>query len=343
MAKQKETGPFTTAAKAQQEARQRQQAGVQQRDQSPIILSPDDVAGAYDAARVLFTTLGGKPRPITYDDLKAFQATAQQLGKKFKGGITARQVIDLSMPGPLKRAHQQIHTGFPVTYRGSRVQFQTNAGPDSQHQRHMATVEFMNFEACVASPAAPKDIVKQMLTGPIKLDCNCEDWRYRLRYIATKGKYAAGPWFETGFPKVTNPLLLGVGCKHVLRVAQLILHSPTFKAYAIKMISDARTSVERKTKSQKAKEMEAFREALSKENYRQRAIKTTAEKRAQRQAQPSYLRQVEARRAMREQAKKKSTAQIRVSDARFVQMLMQAGFSEAAAQAALAAAKATSS
>lgn len=93
----------------------------------------------------------------------------------------------------------------------------------------MVVIEFMNFDACVVSPVEPKNIVKQMLAGPIKIDCNCEDWRYRLRYIATKGKYAAGPWFESGFPKITNPLLHGVGCKHVLRVATLINASPTFK------------------------------------------------------------------------------------------------------------------
>lgn len=332
---------FTTALKAQAEARQRQKAGVTQRDQSQSILQPDDVAGAYDAARVLFTTLGGKARPITRDDLLAFQATAQQLGKRFKGGITAKQVIDLSIPAALKRAHQQIHTGFPVTYKGGRVQFQTNAGPDSNHQRHMVTIEFMNYDACVASPAAPKDIVKQMLTGAIKMDCNCEDWRYRLRYIATKGKYAAGPWFESGFPKITNPLLHGVGCKHVLRIAQSIISSPTFKNYAIGMIANGRKSVERTVVNEKVKNMKAFRDAMKGESHRQRAIKTTEQKRAQRQAQPSHQRQVEARRAMRQAAAQKPAAQNRVTDAKFIQMLMQGGFSQAAAQAALAAAKAT--
>lgn len=331
-----------TAAKAQAEARQRQKDGVTQRDSSKVILAPDDVAGAYDMARLLFTTLGGKTRPITRDDLLAFQATAKQLGKRFKGGITARQVIDLSIEAARKRAHRQIHTGYPVTYTGGRVQFQTNAGPDSQHQRHMVTIEFMNYDACVVSPVAPKDIVKQMLQGAIKMDCNCEDWRYRLRYIATKGKYAAGPWFESGFPKITNPLLHGVGCKHVLRVAKIILDSPTFKNYAIAMISKGRESVERRVAKEKVKDMKGFREALAKESHKQRAIKTTQEKRAQRQAQPSYQRQVAARKAMRDAAAAKPVAKQRVPDAKFIQMLLQAGFNEQAAQAALAAAKAAS-
>jgi hypothetical protein len=330
---------FISADKLQAHARQHQKAGVSQRDTSNQILAPDDVAGAYDAARILLTTLGGKPRPITRDDLLAFQATAKQLGKRFKGGITAKQVIDLSLPAARERARQQIHTGFPVTARGGRVTFQTNAGPESQSSHHMVVIEFMNFDACVASPVEPKNIVKQMLNGPIKLDCNCEDWRYRLRYMATKGKYAAGPWYESGFPKITNPLLLGVGCKHSLRVATLITSSPTFKTYATNLLTKARNSVERKKVNTHVKDMKDFANALKKESSRQKAIKTTEEKRAQRQAQPSYQRQVEARKAMKAAAAKKPIAQQRVPDAKFLQMLMQAGFSQAAAQAALAAAK----
>lgn len=333
---------YVSAAKLQAEARQHLKVGVTQRETSKVILAPDDVAGAYDAARILLTTLGGRPRPITRDDLLAFQATAKLLGKRFKGGVTAKQVIDLSIPAARERARQQIHTGFPVTAKGGRVTFQTNAGPDSKSSHHMVVIEFMNFDACVVSPVEPKNIVKQMLAGPIKIDCNCEDWRYRLRYIATKGKYAAGPWFESGFPKITNPLLHGVGCKHVLRVATLINASPTFKNYAINLLSKARNSVERKLANTHVKDMRKFADGLKKESSRQKSLKTTEEKRAQRSAQPAYQRQVAARQAMKAAAAKKPIAQQRVPDAKFLQMLMQAGFSQAAAQAALAAAKSAS-
>jgi hypothetical protein len=329
-----------SAAKVQAYARQRLKEGVAQRDGSDVILAPDDVAGAYDAARVLLTTLGGQVRPITRDDLLAFQASAQQLGKRFKGGITAKQVIDLSMPIARQRTQRQIHTAFPVTAKGGRILFQTNAGPDSKHRHHTVTVEFLNFDACVASPVAAKSIVPQLLKGAIKIDCDCEDWRYRLRYMATKGKYAAGPWFETGFPKITNPLLHGVGCKHVLRVCVLITGSPTFKTHAIGLIDKARQSVERKVANVHVKNMKAFQDAARKESSRQRQVKTTGEKKAQRLAQPSYQRQLAARKKMREATAKKPVAQKRVPDAKFIQMLMQGGFSQAAAQSALAAAKA---
>lgn len=120
---------YISAAKLQAEARQHLKVGVTQRETSKVILAPDDVAGAYDAARILLTTLGGRPRPITRDDLLAFQATAKLLGKRFKGGVTAKQVIDLSIPAARERARQQIHTGFPVTAKGGRVTFRRTPAP----------------------------------------------------------------------------------------------------------------------------------------------------------------------------------------------------------------------
>ncbi|APQ14628.1 hypothetical protein BJP27_24590 (plasmid) [Pseudomonas oryzihabitans] len=332
-------GILVSAQAAQRETNAKHRAGVAQREQSGIILSPDDVAGAYDTSRVLLTTLGGKVRAITRDDLLAFQASARLLGKKFKGGITAKQVIDLSLPAPLQKAHREIHTATPFQYKGGRVKVQTNAGPGSQHRRHVVTVEFMNYEAAVASPAAASGIVKQMLIGPIKLDCDCEDWRYRLRFIATQGKYAAGPWFEHGYPKETNPLLMGVGCKHVLRVCQSIRSSPTFKSYATRMIEVGRQSVERRAVTTKVKDLKAFEKAHKGESHRQRAVKTSQQKRDQRAAQPSYQRQLQAARERRANSASKTAAKTPVSDAKFLANLRAMGFTDAQAQAALAATK----
>lgn len=297
---------FTTSARAQKEARDRLREGIEERARSSILLSPDETAGDYDMSRALVTSLGGKGlRPITIDDLKTFRANVKRLGERFKGGITAKQVIDLSMPGPRQRAHQQITTAIPMASRGSRVQFQTNAGPGSKHTRHMVVVEFMNFDACVASPIPSLKIAPELLKGKIKLDCGCEDWRYRLRYLATAGRYAAGPWFEQSFPKMTNPMLLGVACKHVLRVMTLVTQSPTFKNYAARMIDQARVGVERKAKAVKVTEMEDFAKQLKKESWRQRSIRTSEEKRAARQKTTvAALRtQAQAKARQKEQAK----------------------------------------
>lgn len=337
---------FATSAKAQKEARERLKAGIEQRAKSSILISPDEVGGDYDTSRALTTTLGGQGhRPITQDDLKTFQATVRQLGKKFKGGITAKQVIDLSMPGPRARAHAEIKTAMPITYRGGRVQFQTNAGPHSKHQRHMVTVELLNYEACVASPIPPSKIVGELLKGKIKIECNCEDWRYRLRYVATTGRYAAGPWFENAMPKITNPMLLGVACKHVIRVMALLVQSPTFKGYAVRMIETGRTAVERKNQNTNIKDMEKFKDDAKSEAWRQRAIKTTEEKRAARAGMTvgAYRLQQSALARMTPKVKQKAKAKAAAkpqSDAMIIKnMMANMGWSETQAKAALAAAK----
>lgn len=297
---------FATSAQAQKDSRDRLRAGIEQRQRSPIILDPNDVSGDYDANRALLTTLGGQVRPITYADIKEFQHTIAALGKRFKGGITAKQVIDLSMPGPRARANSQIRTAFPTVNRGGRVMFQTNAGPGSTHKFHTVVVEFMNYEACVTSPVPAQKIVKELVLGKIKIDCGCEDFRYRLRYIATKGNFAAGPWFEGGYPKLTNPLLLGVGCKHILRVMQVITASAAFTGFATKMIERGRQTVLRKKQVVKVADAEKFLRAAKGERSRTRKISTSEEKRNARKAQPGYARMVEKakqRAAEKERAK----------------------------------------
>ena len=79
------------------EARRRAAEELKQRKGATTILTPEDVRGEYDAGRLLMTTLGGAPRVLTNDDLRQFAHQAKQLGKRFTGGITARQVIDMSL------------------------------------------------------------------------------------------------------------------------------------------------------------------------------------------------------------------------------------------------------
>jgi hypothetical protein len=302
-------GHLIAVNKALKEAVARHKSGVSDRSVSDILISPDEIAGAYDLQRNLLTTLGGNGhRPITPSDIEAFAATARLLGKKAIGGITAQRMLDTSMPGPRERAHKEIHTAIPIQARGGTVTFQTNAGPKSIHRRHMVRIVFLEFENCVVNPAEPKSAVTKMLKGKLKIDCNCEDWRYRLRYIATIGGWEAGPWFESAYPKITNPLLHGCGCKHALRVMTSILGSPTFKSYAIKMITDARTAVERVKSNNTVKAMKEYADKLAKESYRQRRVVSSDDKKAERerwkQTQAMKASVADVKKAAAEQARK---------------------------------------
>lgn len=269
---------------ANREAQARYLRDLEKRQRASTILDPNEVAGEYDAGRMLTTTLGGAgPRMITHDDIRAFRANVKTAGKKFKGGITAKAVIDMSRKEDRDRSNQQIRTAVPVQSSGGRVHFITNAGPNSEVTRHHVHIELLNFDAAVSSPSKISDMAKFLASGPLKFDCDCGRHRYWFRYIATIGNFAAGRP-ETGFPKIRNPGLHGVACKHVLRVMQQ-LGQQAIRLKLEQIIAKARGEVDRKAKLTTAKEA---REIAAKQDaqghWKRNKVETSAE-RAMRLAQ----------------------------------------------------------
>lgn len=216
-------------ARAKADADRRAAAGSAEKS---VILNPQDVRGDYDAVRLLTTTLGlqpgEKPKALTSDDLAAFRHNAELLGKRFTGGVTPRNVIDMSETVDRKRAREQITMAVPVSARGVKdasgkvdrleVRFMTNASKDSEDDRHHVTVEFMGYPLAVSSPK--KSATKAALLmrrQNVRFDCDCGRHTFWYRYLATIGNYNAGRT-ENGYPKIRNPNLAGMACKHVLRV-----------------------------------------------------------------------------------------------------------------------------
>lgn len=229
------------------------------------ILNASEVSGEYDASRMLDTTLGGVKRKITNDDLAAFRQNARTAGQRFKGGIKVRGVVDLSTNEDLKRARTQIRTAVaaaskPLKAGALEVKFIVSASgrTPGAPSRYQATVEFLEFEALVANGGlTPQKAAVRLRQGGVRFDCTCDHHRYRLRYIATIGGFNAGR-SETGFPKITNPSLSGVACKHVLRVMGEVEGGSAvqlFLAKAIEKVRDGRTG--RQYTSEKEAERQA--------------------------------------------------------------------------------------
>lgn len=224
-------------ARAAEDAAQRKAAGEAKHS---IILNAKDVQGEYDANRVLMTTLGGQVRPITAEDLATFRFNVRAVQSRYTSGIRARQVLDLSLPIDRTRANEQIRSAVPVSARGGVVRFMTNAGPDSDVTYHHVTVEFLSYAS--AASGARGDAKKSaawLRREPLKIECDCGRWRYWYRFIATIGGFNAGR-DETGFPKVRNPKLHGVACKHILRVMADVESSGTVLSFLARLIDKAR-------------------------------------------------------------------------------------------------------
>ncbi|GAB4059208.1 hypothetical protein [Uliginosibacterium sediminicola] len=311
------------AAEATERARadQLQRKDAEKRPGS-IILGKQDVQGEYDIGRLLYTTLGGQNRVITTDDLATFRQNIRQVQKRLKKGVTARQVIDLAKSHPLpsggdgmtdlERARKQIHTGVAASANVAAnktldVRFITNAGPDSDVHRHHVLVKFLAFDesarAMMATatdgaraPAAltPKQAANRIRHGRLAFDCDCGRHRYFLRYIATIGGFNAGR-DEHGFPKIRNPGLRGIACKHVLRVMSEIDSSTAVLNFLTKVMEKVLQSADNKARLQH-KQDEAEK-AAAKQAAGKRGILTSADRDARNTA-------ARERRALESAAKK---------------------------------------
>lgn len=247
-----------------QELRERQSADARQRKVAKKILNPAEISGDYDAERMLKTTLGGEVRDITNDDLAAFRHNIKTAGRRFKGGINVRGVIDLSTNQDRKRARTQIRMAVAAASRpvntALEVRFLTNASGLTKGvpNRYQPVVQFLGFSSVVADGSlTPQKAAVRLRQGGIRFNCDCDHHRYRLRYIATIGGYNAGR-DETGYPKITNPGLSGVACKHVLRVMAEIEGGSAVQMFLAKAIEKVRAGM---TGRQRTSEKEAERQA----------------------------------------------------------------------------------
>ncbi|WP_428383742.1 hypothetical protein [Nevskia ramosa] len=241
-AKPKSRIPVVSIQRAASEAIARRKQQIASLAQAPNLLRPDEVAGDYDAGRGLLTTFGGNLRPLTRDDLMAFKKNVETIGKKYKGGITAKAIISRSLPIDRERANRQIRQAVPYKAKRGRLEFVTNAGPDSDQTRHFVAVELLSHPAAIGASASPKYLSKQVAEGPIKVSCDCGRWVYWYSFLATVGGYSSGA-SQPIFPKIKNPKLVGIACKHVLRVCQQLTTAPVVRVVE-KMIETDRKAAE---------------------------------------------------------------------------------------------------
>lgn len=275
-------------------AKKKQQANrdfdQNRRDNAHNILNPDQIQGkAWRATKLLTTTMGLKPgdpaRRITKQDLLAFNRNVKALQAKIEKGVTAEEVIRMSTEADKKRSKDQIHMAVPAMMKAGNVHFVTNAGPESKVHRHHVHIFLSDYEKGLAK-GTPLQAAKEISRGNIKLDCDCEHHTFVFRYITTLLGANAGR-AETGFPKLKNPYLEGIACKHVLRV-MVELNTSIFiwKRIAAMIEADRKQIASKTTRSrQKAVTLsqKEANELAARQDQKRRDIKP-AEKTRQEQA-----------------------------------------------------------
>lgn len=223
---------------------------LESRRQATIILQPHEVAGKLSPARLLTTTLGGAGvRPITPADLAAFRKSVAQLGDKARQGLTAKEALSLSRAVDIDRARKEIHWSVPVRLQAGRVHLVTNSSSKSKVTRHHCNVEFALYSAALSRPGTPTQAAQWLMKeSPLKFECDCQHFRYFLRFVATAGGWVAGR-AEHGLCKLTNPTLDGACCLHLARVMTDIQSSVGLRQRIAQMVEADRARIDRPGKA----------------------------------------------------------------------------------------------
>lgn len=194
--------------------------------------------------------------PFNVDDLKRFE----QMSKRFKKrrgdtlGITYLEVVSRGRSIDIKRANNNVSDGSGISRAsliglrsGNIATVRVKASMKSEHQEHMVRIRFEEWDDAMRNAGGHgKDndagfmaAVKHACRGRVSFDCDCGRHQYWYRYVATLGNYQLSPPKEFAYPKIRNPNLVGVACKHVTK-ALTMLQSPTWhKPLSVQMRSQA--------------------------------------------------------------------------------------------------------
>lgn len=177
---------------------------------------------------------------FTLEELKRFDETRKKFKKRAGGlpGVTYLELVARSAESRIDRASNRsndrrgVSRGQLVSLRTNIAEIRVKASQRSVHQDHRVKVRFEQWEEFMADasgkPKGYEKAVKKACAGRVSFDCSCGDHQYRYRYMATLGNYALAPPKEWAFPKIRNPHLTGLACKHVL-LSMRMMQSPVWQ------------------------------------------------------------------------------------------------------------------
>lgn len=176
---------------------------------------------------------------FTQDDLRRFDKMRKQFRKRSGGlqGITYVELVGRSAETRIERASNRskdrrgVRSAQLIKLRANVATVRVKASDRSEHQDHRVEIRFEEWDDYMADSTGDEagydKAAKKACAGRVSFDCSCGDHQYRYRYMATLGNYCLAPPKEFSFPKITNPTLTGLACKHVL-LSMTMLQSPVW-------------------------------------------------------------------------------------------------------------------
>ncbi|WCH25152.1 hypothetical protein [Aeromonas salmonicida] len=186
---------------------------------------------------------------FTQDDLIRFDKMRKKFKKRMGGlpGVTYLEVAHRSAKTRIDRASNRsndrrgISKAALVAIRSNIATIRVKASEVSVHQEHRVQLRLEQWEEFMADASGTvrsyELATKKACAGRISIACDCGDHQYRYRYMATIGNYVLAPPKEGAFPKITNPELTGLACKHVIK-SMTMMQSPVWQKVLGRQMAD---------------------------------------------------------------------------------------------------------
>lgn len=142
--------------------------------------------------------------------------------KFFQRGITIKTAMDKSLEKDKNRCRLHLKAISIGHVGDGAFSFNVQSSGISPEPSYVTTIHFFNLKKTLfkSGKITDRKLDKILEKSKIKIECRCKHFTYRLRYIATLGKWVYGR-HETRFPRITNKHIKGICCKHLIRTLQM--------------------------------------------------------------------------------------------------------------------------
>ena len=216
------------------------------RDEAVGILSRDLLANrkevTHNGSQNLVLKYGNKGLTVEYTlaDLNKMAKAVEKQEGKFKSeirGIPVEQVIQNSrvkVPFNLKSKPPKLtdyakHKDVgPVTLykiEGDTLHFRVGSSTGKAY--YQVRIRLNDWDTLIRNNSDYEKAAHLASMGRVSFDCSCGRHQYWFRYLATIGGFALDP-YEEAFPKIRNPKLIGVCCKHMVKTIG-VMQSPIIR------------------------------------------------------------------------------------------------------------------